>query len=354
MANQTYHPTPGPIALFGSGETSPSGQRIFEFLFKTLSASPLVRILETPAGFELNSEKVAGNVAEFIQDHLQNYKPRIKLIPARKKGTDFSPDDPDIARPILESDLIFMGPGSPTYAVRQLEKSLAWEYLITRHRMGAALALSSATAIAVSSYALPVYEIYKVGQDIHWQPGLDLFSPFQLSLVFIPHWNNTDGGIDLDTSRCFMGRIRFDALLSLLPSNQVVIGIDEHTGLIIDFQTACTHVIGSGKVTILSEGSERIFPSGSTVNLSELGDYKLPDPRTGISPDSWNTALKIQQEAIDRKIPPKEIVELAEEREQARKEKAWQAADNLRIRIEEKGWTVQDSVDGFILEKILN
>lgn len=354
MANQTYHPTPGPIALFGSGETSPSGQRIFEFLFKTLSASPLVRILETPAGFELNSEKVAGNVAEFIQDHLQNYKPRIKLIPARKKGTDFSPDDPDIARPILESDLIFMGPGSPTYAVRQLEKSLAWEYLITRHRMGAALALSSATAIAVSSYALPVYEIYKVGQDIHWQPGLDLFSPFQLSLVFIPHWNNTDGGIDLDTSRCFMGRIRFDALLSLLPSNQVVIGIDEHTGLIIDFQTACTHVIGSGKVTILSEGSERIFPSGSTVNLSELGDYKLPDPRTGISPDSWNTALKIQQEAIDRKIPPKEIVELAEEREQARKEKAWQAADNLRLRIEEKGWTVQDSADGFILEKIIN
>jgi len=354
MANQTYHPTPGPIALFGSGETSPSGQRIFEFLFKTLSVSPLVRILETPAGFELNSGKVAGNVAEFIQDHLQNYKPRIKLIPARKKGTDFSPDDPDIALPILESDLIFMGPGSPTYAVRQLEKSLAWEYLITRHRMGAALALSSATAIAVSSYALPVYEIYKVGQDIHWQPGLDLFSPFQLSLVFIPHWNNTDGGVDLDTSRCFMGRIRFDTLINLLPSDQVVIGIDEHTGLIIDFQTACTHVIGSGNVTILSEGSERIFPSGSTVNLSELGDYKLPDPRTGISPDSWNTALKIQQEAIDKKIPPKEIVELAEKREQARKEKAWQDADNLRLRIEEKGWTVQDSADGFILEKIIN
>jgi len=354
MSNQTSLPTPGPIALFGSGETAPSGQKIFEFLFKKLPVSPIVSILETPAGFELNSEKVAGNVAEFIQDHLQNYKPRTKLIPARKKGTDFSPDSPDITLPILESDLIFMGPGSPTYAVRQLEKTLAWEYIITRHRMGASLALSSATTIAVSSFVLPVYEIYKVGQDIHWQPGLDLFSPFQLSLVFIPHWNNTDGGVDLDTSRCFMGRIRFDALLNLLPSDQVVIGIDEHTGLIIDFQTACTHVIGSGNVTILSEGSERIFPSGSTVNLSELGDYKLPDPRTGISPDSWNTALEIQQEAIDRKIPPKEIVELAEKREQARKEKDWQAADNLRLRIEEKGWTVQDSADGFILEKIIN
>lgn len=354
MANQTYRPTPGPIALFGSGETAPSGQKIFEFLFKKLPVSPLVRILETPAGFEINSEKVAGNVAEFIQDHLQNYKPRIKLIPARKKGTDFSPDNPDITLPILESDLIFMGPGSPTYAVRQLEKTLAWEYLITRHRMGAALALSSATTIAVSSSALPVYEIYKVGQDIHWQPGLDLLSPFKLSLVFIPHWNNTDGGVDLDTSRCFMGRDRFDALLNLLPSDQVVIGIDEHTGLIIDFQNACTHVIGSGNVTILSEGSERILSSGSAVNLSEIGDYKLPDPRTGINPGSWNKALEIQQEAINRKTPSKELLELAEKREQARKDKNWQAADNLRLRIEEKGWTIQDSADGSILEKIIN
>ena len=354
MANQTSLPTPGPIALFGSGETAPSGQKIFEFLFKKLPVSPIVSILETPAGFELNSEKVAGNVAEFIQDHLQNYKPRTKLIPARKKGTDFSPDSPDITLPILESDLIFMGPGSPTYAVRQLEKTLAWEYIITRHRMGASLALSSATTIAVSSFVLPVYEIYKVGQDIHWQPGLDLFSPFQLSLVFIPHWNNTDGGVDLDTSRCFMGRYRFESLLNLLPSDQVVIGIDEHTGLIIDFQDACTHIIGSGNVTILSEGSERIFPSGSTVNLSELGNYKLPDPRTGISPGSWNTALEIQQEAIERKIPPKELLGLASKREQARKEKNWEAADVLRLRIEEKGWTIQDSADGFTLEKIIN
>lgn len=352
MANRTSPQIPGPIALFGSGETAPSGQKIFDFLFKKIAVSPLVSILETPAGFELNSEKVARNVAEFIQDHLKNYKPRTKVIPARKKGTDFSPDNPDIALPILESDLIFMGPGSPTYAVRHLEKTLVWEYIITRHRMGAALALSSATTIAISSSTLPVYEIYKVGQDIHWQPGLNFFSPFQLSLVFIPHWNNTDGGVDLDTSRCFMGRSRFDALLNLLPSGQVVIGIDEHTGLIIDFQNACIHVIGSGNVTILSEDSERIFPGSSAINLSELGDYKLPDPQTGISPASWKTALKIQQEATDRVIPPKDLLELAEKREQARKEKDWQAADNLRLKIEEKGWTIQDSTHGFILEKI--
>ncbi len=128
---------PGPIALFGSGETAPSGRKIFDFLFKLMPYSPLVSIIETPAGFELNSEQVARNVATFIEDHLQNYKPNIQLIPARKKGTAFSPDDPEIARSILESDMIFMGPGSPTYAVRQLENSLTWEYLLARHRQGA-------------------------------------------------------------------------------------------------------------------------------------------------------------------------------------------------------------------------
>ena len=351
MDNKKFSPTPGPIALFGSGETAPSGQKIFDFLFKRVPPSPTVSIIETPAGFELNSEKVAGNVADFLQDHLQNYKPQTSLVPARKKGSEFSPDDPEIALPILESDLIFMGPGSPTYAIRQLEKTLTWEYLLTRHRMGAALALSSATTIAISSSALPVYEIYKVGQDIHWIPGLDFFSPFQLNLVFIPHWNNNEGGADLDTSRCFMGQSRFDALLNLLPSDQVVIGIDEHTGLIIDFENACTHIVGSGNVTILSQGSKQVIQTDCAVKLSDLGDYQLPDPRIGLSSESWETALEVQQKRKDSMIPPSEIHMLAEKRELARQENNWQSADDLRVEIERKGWSIQDSTDGYTLTK---
>ncbi|NQS91213.1 MAG: cysteinyl-tRNA synthetase, partial [Chloroflexi bacterium] len=91
---------PGPIAMFGSGETAPGGKKIFDFLFQLLPPSPLVSIIETPAGFELNSQQVAGNVGTFIEHRLQNYKPRIQIIPARKKGTPFSPVDPEIALPI--------------------------------------------------------------------------------------------------------------------------------------------------------------------------------------------------------------------------------------------------------------
>jgi hypothetical protein len=67
------------------------------------------------------------------------------------------------------------------------------------------LAFASAASIAVGRYALPVYEIYKVGADLHWVDGLDLFRVFGWELAIVPHWNNREGGDDLDTSRCFMG-----------------------------------------------------------------------------------------------------------------------------------------------------
>ena len=54
---------------------------------------------------------------------------------------------------------------------------------------GTALIFASATSLASSAFVLPVYEIYKVGEDLHWKPGLNFFSDFGLDLVFISHWN---------------------------------------------------------------------------------------------------------------------------------------------------------------------
>ena len=93
--------TLGRIAFLGSGETSLAGGRIFETLARLISDPLRIAILETPAGFELNASLVAGRVGEFLKTRLQNYKPIIDLVPARKKGTEFSPDNPDILKPLL-------------------------------------------------------------------------------------------------------------------------------------------------------------------------------------------------------------------------------------------------------------
>ncbi|MCJ7737415.1 MAG: hypothetical protein MUQ10_08900 [Anaerolineae bacterium] len=52
--------TPGMVALFGSGETTVSAQRVYSRLFANLSGPVQLGVLETPAGFELNSAWVAG------------------------------------------------------------------------------------------------------------------------------------------------------------------------------------------------------------------------------------------------------------------------------------------------------
>src|SRR5688572_14317656 len=95
----------GQIAFLGSGETSLAGGRIFEALARRLPPSPRIALLETTAGFELNSDMVAGKVADFLKTRLQNYKPILDVVPARKKGTEFSPDNPEILKPLLYADL---------------------------------------------------------------------------------------------------------------------------------------------------------------------------------------------------------------------------------------------------------
>ena len=343
--------TPGPVALFGSGETTPSGRRIFEQLFRSLPQAPEVAILETPAGFELNSPEVAGRIGEFLQARLQNYRPQIVIVPARKRGTRFSPDDPEIAAPLLSADLIFMGPGSPTYAARQLRDSLAWGYLQARHRLGAGLALASAAAVAIGAQALPVYEIYKVGEEVHWKEGLDFFRPYGLQLVFVPHWNNNDGGEELDTSRCFMGLARFEPLMEMLPSGMTVVGIDEQTGLLVDLAAGECRVVGIGGVTVLRDREAQEFSDGETFPASILGDYHLPDGETGLPTSAWRRAVQTAGDQREPADPPDRVQALVNARESAREKKDWETADALRDRIEGLGWMIKDTEEGPVLEK---
>ncbi|MCU0489120.1 MAG: hypothetical protein MUE67_09235 [Anaerolineales bacterium] len=273
-------PPPGLVVLFGSGETSPSGRKVFDQALRSLPQPPRVALLETPAGFELNSARVIGRVAEFLEHRLQNYQPQTRVIAARARGTPFSPDALEVVAPLLEADLIFMGPGSPTYAVRQLRDSLAWQMLQARHRLGAALVLASAATIALSTYALPVYEIYKVGEDLHWKPGLDFFGSYGLPLVFIPHWNNNDGGEELDTSRCFMGQARFARLMALLPPDLTVVGIDEKTALILDISAGRGQVSGLGGVTLIHTGHGHRDPADQP-ELEGSGLAEVAELRNG-------------------------------------------------------------------------
>jgi cyanophycinase-like exopeptidase len=342
--------TLGRIAFLGSGETSLAGGRIFESLARLISDPLRVAIMETPAGFELNSALVAGRVGDFFKTRLQNFKPVIDLVPARKRNSAFSPDDPEIIKPLLYANLIFMGPGSPTYAIRQLKDTLAWDVIRARHRLGATLVFASAATISIGAHSLPVYEIYKVGQDVHVVDGLNLFEDFGVHLSFIPHWNNADGGVDLDTSRCFVGMERFADWCNLVPSENTTLGLDEHTGIIMDFESGTCEVSGVSSVSLVRECDPKIYPSDSKFALSELGDIHLPDPlEKDIPAHVWDMVMNVP--ALNDDTPSDETIKLAEQRVSARANKNWAESDKLRDEISALGWTVQDSKDGYKLVK---
>ncbi len=337
---------PGLVVLFGSGETSASGRKVHDWVFRRLSAPIRVAVLETPAGFQPNSAQVAEQLADFLRHHLQNYRPQVTVVPARKRGTPFSPDEPDIVAPLLHANVIFWGPGSPTYAVRQLQHSLAWHMIVARHRLGAVMVIASAAIMAASAQTLPVYEIYKVGEDLHWRRGLDFFGPYGLSLVFISHWNNTEGGANLDTSHCFMGQARFEQLLKMLPPQATVVGIDEHTALVMDLGAKTCRVMGRGGVTLLKEGEELHFSRGQTLAMTGLGPFGIPEPQTGIPPEVWERVRATNVEAEGAPEPSPEVLALVEEREAARARRDWATADALRERIAGLGWQVRDTLEG--------
>ena len=342
--------TLGQIAFLGSGETSLAGGRIFEALARNIHEPLRIALMETPAGFELNSAQVVGKVGEFMQTRLQNYKPVVDVIPARKKNSAYSPDDPAIVKPLLYANIIFMGPGSPTYAIRNLKDTLTWDVIRARHRLGATLIFASAATISIGAHALPVYEIYKVGQDVHMVDGLDLFADFGLHVSFIPHWNNADGGVDLDTSRCFIGMDRFAEWCNLVPSENETIGLDEHTGIIMDFETGLCEVSGVSSVSLVRECNPEMYASGSKFPLSELGEFRIPEPiEKGIPPHVWEMCLNAPP--LDDDQPSEHVIALVEQRVLARAKKNWAESDKLRDEIAALGWTVQDSKDGYELVK---
>ena len=333
----------GKIVLFGSGETSASGRAIHDRLMSELAPPVVVAILETPAGFQPNSEHVALEVGEFITARLRNYEPEVRIIPARKKGTLFSPDDPLLLEPMLDANYIVLGPGSPTYAARNLEGTLALEYLLERHKAGAVLCFASAATLAVGAKVLPVYEIFKSGSDLYWADGLNVFASFGLELAIVPHWNNTDGGVHLDTSRCFMGQERMEQLRQLLPASTVVLGIDEHTALVFDLQHGRGLVLGKGTVTIGFDAKEKAYSTGHSFALGELGPYHLP-------PDAIRSRLPARAAANKPPLAPaklpSDVVQLINLREDARRAQDWAKADALRQQIADMGFELQDTRQG--------
>lgn len=281
----TTPPNPGIIVLMGSGELTTTMVEVHKALLGRYGATARAVFIDTPAGFQLNADHIARKASEYFQKRIGQ-----ALTTASFKSADS--DDPlsleACYQAIGGADYLFIGPGSPTYALRHWQRSRIPDLMTRRIAQGACLVASSAAALTVGRHTLPVYEIYKVGQDPHWADGLDLLGAFGFDWAVVPHWNNAEGG-NHDTRFCFMGAPRLHLLEEQLPETTTILGLDEHTALIIDLAAGSAVIKGMGTVTLRRRGRERVFEKGEPIPLGVLrgeqeSDLSIPAAASSPAP----------------------------------------------------------------------
>ncbi len=263
----------------GSGELTATMVEVHKLLLSAYQPEPQAMFLDTPAGFQLNADQIGENAAAYFR---QRVGCPLQVASFKSAKTISEVEAARTYRQLRQADYLLIGPGSPTYTVRQLKGSPIPEIMIELIKRGGCLVMASAAALTGGRYTLPVYEIYKVGASPHWVEGLDLLGAFGLELVVIPHWNNAEGGTH-DTSRCFMGSSRFEELIQQLEEPLPVLGLDEHTACIINFTTGTFAVHGIGTVVLQHGSVQQKFEAGRSYPLSRLTEREgLETPAAGI------------------------------------------------------------------------
>ncbi len=257
----------------GSGETAPTMVKVHRELVGRLGSTSAV-LLDTPYGFQENAPELASRAVEYFKTSVN-----VTITPAGLGRIDGA--DPVTLQhglnSLTDANYVFAGPGSPTYALRQWKDTTIPDLLHTKIRTGGVVTFASAAALTLGSRTVPVYEIYKCGEEPYWLDGLNLLGDLGIPAVVIPHYNNAEGGHH-DTRFCYLGERRLVALEAELDTPEYVLGVDEHTGLVIDFDAAAARVVGNGVVTLRVDGASRTFASGETIPLA-----LLQDPRDGAS-----------------------------------------------------------------------
>ena len=258
------------LAIMGSGETTPTMVEVHKALFATLQSDrPATAIVDTPYGFQANADEITLRTQQYFAARVGQTTTRLALTrPADLSSAELA----RAAATCTDVDWLFVGPGSPTYLLRQWRDTPLPGALADRLESGPGdrvTVVASAAACTIGVRAIPVYEIYKVGADPHWLDGFDLLSRIGWSCVVIPHYDNAEGGTH-DTRFCYLGEHRLVGLEADLDPGTWILGVDEHTALLADLDTGAVRVVGRGSVTVRAGGASHVLPSGATTTVAEL------------------------------------------------------------------------------------
>ncbi len=375
------------IVIMGSGETSPTMVTPHQQIWSaTKSKDESAFFLDTPFGFQENVEELTSRISEYFSKSVGlNPKP-VVLRRADESASIIA----SAVNQLRDAKWIFAGPGSPSYALKvwrqtglqnQLEKVLEQGTLV----------FASAAALTIGTKTIPVYEIYKAGEDPYWLDGLNILEKFTgLDAVVVPHFDNTEGGTH-DTRFCYMGERRIRLLEAQLPESTFILGVDEHTGVKFDLDEQNVTVFGRGNLTVRKGEHTWTLPSGQSAAIAELakqGGVKRTVSSTPIQlptpPDAVERLLEsgqvlaavdalLELDDLDRDLETRAIVHglitrlgqmaasprvditsvvgpyiemLLHARQVARQSGRWDEADEIRDQLTSLKVTIKDSAQG--------
>lgn len=260
------------LVLMGSGETSPTMVTLHRELVGHWGSDADAVILDTPYGFQVNRDDISARAREYFRRSVG-----LTTVVAPDAHGEVPPIDVPASRDadrvrdlVRRADWVFSGPGSPSYALGRWRSLRLGEILRERVKRGHGVTvMASAAACTVGFAALPVYEVYKAGHPPVWLTGLDLLGELGLRVAVIPHYDNAEGGTH-DTRFCYLGEARLAALERELPEESAVLGIDEHTAVIIDLDTSLVRIWGRGVMTVRRRETDVLVPGGTTLPLEQL------------------------------------------------------------------------------------
>ena len=255
----------GRLVIMGSGENAPAMIKLHRSLMDGLGDAPKYMI-DTPYGFQVNADDLGAKYQQYFDESVGS---TIELAKWRRKDASVVEHERTLSQ-LQQASWVLAGPGSPSYALNHWFDTPIPSAFADVVRRGGTLITGSAAAATIGAYAIPVYEIYKVGVDPYWLDGINLLGDLLgIRAVVVPHFDNKEGGRH-DTSCCYIGLHRLEILEAQITDGTGVLGVDEHTAVVIELESGAVTVHGAGGLTMRQGGRTVVVANGETTTIDAM------------------------------------------------------------------------------------
>jgi cyanophycinase len=205
------------------------------------------RVVVVPTAMASESDEAFGDEGRQGVAHFASLGVAATVLPLRTREDAFRPE---VAVALGSAGMAFFAGGHPEYLAAVLRGTPAWEAMVAAwHRGGVVAGCSAGTWIL--GEMVPDSTATDLASH-RWELGLRLVP----GAVFAPHWNRLDQllpGLQAST-------------LAAVPSEHVLVGIDERTAILGDGRR--WEVFGEGDVLVRRGRTSETFRHGQVFDLS--------------------------------------------------------------------------------------